>query len=114
MNRLLASEMAKRVRTEIVSQQYQNINRFMNSVERAFIVSGARPVAVVLSRIDWDNRLQVLDGATSSYRDADLGEYQHLFTTLGYPSNCFRCLEGQGQSGEHYLQVCLPHPFNMR
>jgi hypothetical protein len=113
MNRLLASEMAKRVRTEIVSQQYHNITRFMSSVEKAFIASGARPIAVIISQIDWDNRLQVLDD-TSDYRDASIGECQHLFTTLGYPSNCFRCREGEGQSNEHYLQVCLPHPFNMR
>lgn len=112
MNRLLASEMAKRVRVQRVIRQYDNINRFMHSVEEAFIASGTRPIAVIISRVDAKNRLRVLtpDDPDNFSRDADLGELQQFVSMLGYPSNCFRCSEGN--SGEHYLQMCLPHPLS--
>lgn len=113
MNRLLASEMAKRVRVQRVIRQYDNINHFMHHIEEAFIQSNARPISVVISEIEWTKRLRV-NGLDEVGREADLGEMQELFSTLGFPSNCCRCREGEGQSGEHFLQVCLPHPFNMR
>lgn len=111
----LASEMAKRVRITQIGRRYGNVDNFMHSVEEAFVESNARPIAVILSRISEGNRLWVTDeNDETSYRDANLGEYQDLFTTLGYPSNCFRCREGEGLSGEFFIQVQLPHPFNMR
>lgn len=110
MNRLLASEMAKRVRVQRVIRQYDNVNRFMHSVEEAFINSKLSVVAVILSQVNVENRLRV-NTLDELGREATLEEHQELFTMLGFPTNCFRCPEGEGEPGEAYIQVCLPHPF---
>jgi hypothetical protein len=112
MNRLLASEMAKRVRVQRVIRQYDNINHFMHYIEEAFIQSNARPINVIISEIEWTKRLRV-NGLDEVGREATLGECQHLMSILGYPSNCFRCRdEDNALSGEHLLQVSLPHPLS--
>lgn len=113
MNHLLANEMAKRVRVQRVVRKYDNTIHFMHHIEEAFIQSNARPISVVVSEIDERLRLRV-NTLDENGREADLGEIQEFFTTLGYPSNCFRCRADQGLPNEAYIRLELPHPFNVR
>lgn len=110
---ILASEMAKRVRTQRITRKYSNVDRFMHIIEQMFIESNARPISVIVSGINVDHRLHVLTpGDDSPSREASLTEIQDLIHILGFPSNGFRCRDGEGLSGEHMLQVCLPHPLS--
>lgn len=106
-----AKEMALRVRAGRIAQCYGNVENFMRLVEKKFIESGSRPINIVVSEINRVSQPVVITEGTGEEVEAELGDYQRLFTLLGYCSNCFRCREDQGKSGEHFLQVWFPHPL---